>query len=346
MILSDVKHFFQKIDRVLSMIKKYRYVIYAILIVLCYFSIKSMYSPIFLLKHPMLCKLLMDFNFRVDEIRDGRWKTIIDLAIEQNDTKIIKMFKDDVLQRYLSFNVLDENARNVKILLDCGVQIDESIAIRAWNYYNEEIFVILVKHGLNLNALRSLRCNSSFELSKTFLSSKLSGVPCTFLHKTMFKRTLKIAKTLISIGADVNVVDGKGRSPLWWACFSGYVEGAILLILNGADIDMRDRDGLSPIMAAVREGHDNIVELLIRYGANINEKDNHSRNLLHYVADRPSDRFINLLIAKCVDVSMLLNAKDDSGNTPLHIAVKCYNYHVGRFLVNDCCDVNITRIMD
>lgn len=96
-----------------------------------------------------------------------------------------------------------------------------------------------------------------------------------------------IIQLLIDQGADVNVRDGKGKTPLHCAAVTANLECMRTLLENGADANLMDGDGNTPLMLARRgtpaaaffanlgvpaSGEDNLkqnkaVELLLEYGA-------------------------------------------------------------------------------
>ena len=87
---------------------------------------------------------------------------------------------------------------------------------------------------------------------------------CTLETDRMFA----VVKLLLDNGADVNRPDPECMiTPLWSACYGGYLDIVTLLIDWGASIDSRDKEGSTPLMVACNYGYDSIVELLIRKGA-------------------------------------------------------------------------------
>ena len=61
--------------------------------------------------------------------------------------------------------------------------------------------------------------------------------------------------------------------PIAAASYHGYAECVDVLIRHGADIDVRDYDGMTPLMLACRRGHLKCAELLMKAGANPNIKN-------------------------------------------------------------------------
>jgi len=58
---------------------------------------------------------------------------------------------------------------------------------------------------------------------------------------------LKVAKILISVGADVNAKDIVGATPFHWATENGHLEVVKTLISAGADVNTKDESNWSPL---------------------------------------------------------------------------------------------------
>jgi ankyrin repeat protein len=76
-----------------------------------------------------------------------------------------------------------------------------------------------------------------------------------------------VLRLLLEHGADINVQDGNGLTPLQWASFNGALEVVRLLLEHGADVEAKNKYGKTALQEAVQEGHDEIVELLRERGA-------------------------------------------------------------------------------
>ncbi len=77
-------------------------------------------------------------------------------------------------------------------------------------------------------------------------------------------------KLLINAGANVNIVDYYGLSPLVYTIDKGNIENIVMLIEAGADVNLQDSYGFTPIMWATNTGNSEIVKALIDAGANVN----------------------------------------------------------------------------
>jgi len=75
-----------------------------------------------------------------------------------------------------------------------------------------------------------------------------------------------VLRFLLAHGADINVQNQFGETPLHFASFNGALEVVRLLLEHGADVQAKNNDGKTALQEAA-EGHDEVVELLREYGA-------------------------------------------------------------------------------
>ena len=77
---------------------------------------------------------------------------------------------------------------------------------------------------------------------------------------------LDSTKEAVDKGADVNT-EINGRYPLHYAADYGQYDVLEFLIQKGADVNLADKHGITPLLAAIWEGHTKCVELLLQKGA-------------------------------------------------------------------------------
>jgi serine/threonine-protein phosphatase 6 regulatory ankyrin repeat subunit B len=128
---------------------------------------------------------------------------------------------------------------------------------------------------------------------------------------------LEKVKELIAQGADVNVRDSRGNTPLIQAIIQRKLLFVEILVSGGADVNAKDEDGQTPLHLAVLAGRKDIVELLIAKGADVNVKSNTWDTTPLIAALRSGHEDIaQMLIVKGADV----NGRGRGDYTPLHCA--------------------------
>ncbi|MDY6986564.1 MAG: ankyrin repeat domain-containing protein [Thermodesulfobacteriota bacterium] len=86
---------------------------------------------------------------------------------------------------------------------------------------------------------------------------------------------ISTVSALINQGADVNVKDERGCTPLWLALKGGEDHVVQLLLDGGADVNMAaGPSALTPLMEAVAMGRLSLVKILVEKGANVNATKN------------------------------------------------------------------------
>lgn len=127
-------------------------------------------------------------------------------------------------------------------------------------------------------------------------------------------------RLLVDAGADVNAIDGNGRRPLHNSRSPAITS---ILLENGASATAVSTDGSTPLhLACENMAHERVIELLLRHNADINAKRHlDGRTSLHNLLGRSYLPNLKNFLTYKPD----LNAGDNFGNTPLHLAVQQYS---------------------
>jgi ankyrin repeat protein len=115
------------------------------------------------------------------------------------------------------------------------------------------------------------------------------------------------------------------------------------LLQDGADVNVHDQQGMTPLMAASFAENVEIVKALLDHGARVNDQDIDGRTALHYAAEKrlATDAVPTLLKAKAdVNLKSGPTAKYLPGATPLIIAASAGNERAVEFLLNAGADPN------
>ncbi len=110
---------------------------------------------------------------------------------------------------------------------------------------------------------------------------------------------------------------------------AGPAENVKALLAQGADVNVKDNEGRTPLHQTARYRNKELAELLLSHGANVNAKDNSGDTPLHAAASYPGHtELVELLLAHGADV----NAKGKNGETPLHSAEMMGNANMADLL--------------
>ena len=117
----------------------------------------------------------------------------------------------------------------------------------------------------------------------------------------------------------VNAKLGQCLSPLVAALCNRHFDIAELLYQYGADVDIMGHSQWTPLHAALVDGYVDIAEWLLTHGADAMSPLDGHRTPLHYVATTGKIHSVQVLLRH--RATMLVNARDLSHNTPLHLAL-------------------------
>jgi ankyrin repeat protein len=102
------------------------------------------------------------------------------------------------------------------------------------------------------------------------------------LHIVTQRRDLTWMSFLIGKGANVNIRDAKGVTPLVVATNLGFIEGAELLLERGARADESNNAGETPLITAVHNRNLQLMRVLLKAGADPDRADNSGRSARDY----------------------------------------------------------------
>ncbi len=100
---------------------------------------------------------------------------------------------------------------------------------------------------------------------------------------------LKCVQLLLDHGADINVQDNEGVTPLIYSCrYFSRQEFIRLLLEYGADINLKDNNGWTALMWASQSSNIEVIEMLLEYGADVDVLDNQNMSVLDYAIKNQS----------------------------------------------------------
>lgn len=116
----------------------------------------------------------------------------------------------------------------------------------------------------------------------TLINSRDISTGQTALHIVTERRDVTWIKFLSQKGANPNVADKTGTTPLMVAVGLGFVEGAEALIKAGARVDVTNDAGETALISSIHRRDLALTRLLLANGANPDRTDNSGRSARDY----------------------------------------------------------------
>ena len=184
-----------------------------------------------------------------------------------------------------------------------------------------------------------LKHNANIEGRGHYNYGERTHLYCTPLCCAAADGNVDILSCLMENGADTNACEGNRCTPLMMASARGHVNAVTVLTDRGADVTLKSKDGKTALHHAVHDGYVSLVEVLsclIKNGAEVNARDQSGRTPLMEACRRCRANVVTFLIEHGAEV----NARDQSGRTPLMEACKHCRANVVTFLIEHGAEVN------
>jgi ankyrin repeat protein len=141
--------------------------------------------------------------------------------------------------------------------------------------------------------------------------------------------------------ANVNTPDERGRTPLMIAAGTGTLEAMTILLAAGADPNLGDSTGTTPLMYGARDIAK--VRLLLEKGARANDKSRQGQTALLIAASTSGSlETVRLLVSKGADARVV----GSGGRTGLILAAQANDLDMIRFFIEQGVNVNAVNSID
>jgi len=211
----------------------------------------------------------------------------------------------------------------------------------AASYGDPNAVALLAKHGANINATDNANRTALHHAAE---------------HAHI--RAMDAMDILIANGADPNIVDNEGNTPLL-LLLAGRItrdkdkapmaQLAIDLIKRGVRVDAQNKQGITPLHYAAAQGHADILIELLRRGAPVNAPSTGGWTPLHGAVDNAHTQCVKTLIEHGAHVNTLGHESDASSppeyrgpaRTPLLLAISQGDNEIVQLLIAAGADIDL-----
>lgn len=130
-------------------------------------------------------------------------------------------------------------------------------------------------------------------------------------------------ETLVGLcGAEIDVFDQNGSTPLFYAVTLGHAECAELILKFGANPNKQDKKGRTPAHCGSAKGQFEAVKILVSHGADLWRPNVRGDLALHEAVHSGRKDLVRWILALRPEN---VNATNNDGKCPLHIAALANN---------------------
>lgn len=160
------------------------------------------------------------------------------------------------------------------------------------------------------------------------------------LHIAAFEGCPQAVEALLAAGADVDIRNSDGCTPLHWACSRDDDDGVIIvkrLLSAGASVGANESYGETPLHYASVDGSSSVIDLLIERGADVHARNDDGEMAIHK-AHSPA------VLGALLRGGASIDAQTPDLCTPLHHAIKYRKTDVAIALIDRGCDIDARDI--
>jgi ankyrin repeat protein len=167
----------------------------------------------------------------------------------------------------------------------------------------------------------------------------------TPLHRLAYSNTdPAIFELFLTAGADVNLKDAKGNTPLLNAASQNELAIVKLLSRNSKVINATNNDKQTALMLAVQRNNPEVVKFLLDSGCDVFAKDHNGNTIAYYLVGsfdniKPDEFDYKLKLLQ--EKGMQMNTTQAGGNTLIHLAAKDNNVVLLKLLSDFDINVNV-----
>eukprot|EP00118_Oscarella_pearsei_P010341 m.63071 g.63071 ORF g.63071 m.63071 type:complete len:1577 (+) comp35139_c0_seq1:79-4809(+) len=236
--------------------------------------------------------------------------------------------QENHLVTLLGLCYLAGNSEIVELLSEGGLQTSTQEALMSLCLVFKDNWVAIIHMIIRLS---NAKINSNMNLKDTRILEAI-------LQNEFKSKSSEVVMGLVSVGADLEVFDDRGRTLYLFCCQYGSLRSVELLLAAGCRATVHDKMGKGSFDMAFDGSNLEVVQWLLDQKENVNKQDNNGRTPLFRAVEKSDSRFVSALIAAGADLEVV----DCDGMTAFLYC--CWKGSVANLevLVNAGCQTTVT----
>ena len=147
------------------------------------------------------------------------------------------------------------------------------------------------------------------------------------LNKAVEHGHKEVVQAFLDAGAEINMADWRGRTPLYWAAMLGHKDIVQILLDREAQSNIADTDGWTPLHKSAWKGDKHVAQVLLEAGAQPESTNKKGETPLYLAARWGNKDVQRLLLERGAKTKQIY--KELNKNTPLDLSLTLA-YHLAK----------------
>ncbi|XP_050391355.2 uncharacterized protein LOC126810372 [Patella vulgata] len=283
-----------------------------------------------------------------------------EIALENRFLPMLKLLlSQDGISNYLDANdkrlmktaIRSDFVEGVQFIHSKGGRLDKDCINECVENNKHEVLKYILEHkdldtnktllpsGLEPN-IKGTNCKQIDTINQQLKPPEISALHCCIRGRNFVQKkpekVLKCVKLLVEAGADLNLEDNDGKTPVQLAAVYGMVTTVLYLAQKGAHLGKNTLLHYLAQSKRASDSYDECLQLLIKEGMNINKPNSQNITPLYQAVQYNNVDMVKSLL----NIKSTRHSCDRCGDKPLALAAKNNNIQLVTLLASKDGDIN------